>query len=155
MGIFSLSNIGKSFKRFKFSVEERKINVKNQRDFSIKLTDEAIKILNFYNIGDKAPEDLVFPIGFENTKTGLETYNQKRKRINERFRDIAKQIGEEELNLTTYVARHSWATIAKKSGISHAIIGEGLGHEDSKTTETYLEEFENEVLDDANELIVA
>jgi integrase/recombinase XerD len=128
---------------------------KNQKDFSIKLTTESLKILNSYKIDKMAPEDFIFPIGFENSKAGLECYCQKRKRNNERFRELAKLIGEKELNLTTYVARHSWATIAKNSGISHAIIGDGLGHSDSKTTETYLEEFENDVLDNANEMIVS
>ena len=40
-------------------------------------------------------------------------------------------------------------------GISTAIISEGLGHSSLKTTEIYLKRFDNEVLDDANELIVA
>jgi|GEM_PF-308905 len=131
------------------------IRSKNKKDFSIKLTAESIKILNDYNIAEKDADDFVFPIGFENTQTGRETYTQKRKRINQRFRELAKELGHPELNVTTYVARHSWATIAKKSGISTAVIGDGLGHGDSKTTETYLEEFENDVLDEANELIVS
>ena len=56
--------------------------------------------------------------------------------------------------LTTYVARHSWATIAKKSGISTAIISEGLGHDSESTTQIYLDSFENDVLDDANDQII-
>ena len=34
------------------------------------------------------------------------------------------------------------------------MIGDGLGHDDTKTTETYLEDFENDVLDEMNELVV-
>ena len=56
--------------------------------------------------------------------------------------------------LTTYVSRHSWATIAKKSGISTSVISEGLGHETEETTQVYLDSFENDVLDDANDLII-
>jgi site-specific recombinase XerD len=52
--------------------------------------------------------------------------------------------------LTTYVARHSWATIMKNTGIPTAVISEGMGHPDEKTTQIYLENFENSVLDDAN-----
>jgi integrase len=52
------------------------------------------------------------------------------------------------------VSRHSWATIAKRSGISTAVISEGLGHESEETTQVYLDSFENDVLDDANELII-
>jgi integrase/recombinase XerD len=52
--------------------------------------------------------------------------------------------------LTTYVARHSWATVMKYLGTSISVISEGMGHPDEKTTQIYLEEFENNVLDDAN-----
>jgi integrase/recombinase XerD len=131
------------------------VRSKTDKDFSIKLTADSIRILNLYDIYGKDPEDLVFPIGFEYSEKGWAEHCQRIKMNNERFRKLASLIGEKDLNLTTYVARHSWATIAKKSGISTAIIGEGLGHGDSKTTETYLEEFEEDVLDDANDLIVA
>jgi integrase/recombinase XerD len=131
------------------------VRSKTDKDFSIKLTADSIKILNLYDIYGKNSEDFVFPIGFEYSEKGWAEHCQKIKINNERFRKLAALVGEEELNLTTYVARHSWATIAKKSGISTAIIGEGLGHGDSKTTETYLDEFEEDILDDANDLIVA
>jgi len=58
------------------------------------------------------------------------------------------------LNLTTYVTRHTWASLAKFAGVAPAIIGESLGHSDLKTTQTYLANFENEELDNANDLIV-
>jgi len=45
--------------------------------------------------------------------------------------------------------RHSFATIMKNKGASDAVISEGLGHEDEKTTKIYLEDFENSVLDKA------
>lgn len=57
------------------------------------------------------------------------------------------------LPLTSYVARHSWATIAKRSGVPTAVISEGLGHTTENTTQVYLDSFENEVLDAANRLI--
>jgi site-specific recombinase XerD len=42
------------------------------------------------------------------------------------------------------VARHSYATIMKRSGASIAYIAESLGHRNLKTTEIYLEYFEAE-----------
>jgi len=51
------------------------------------------------------------------------------------------------------VARYSWATIAKRSGVPTAVISEGLGHTTENTTQVYLDSFENEVLDAANRLI--
>ncbi|CDN31947.1 Integrase [Mucinivorans hirudinis] len=53
-------------------------------------------------------------------------------------------------NLTTYVARHSWATVAKEKGISVAIISEGLGHCTESVTNVYLKSFDQVVLDEAN-----
>lgn len=57
--------------------------------------------------------------------------------------------------LTTYVARHSWATIAKERGVSTSIISEGLGHTSENTTRIYLKEFDRSVIDQANEIIVS
>lgn len=57
--------------------------------------------------------------------------------------------------LTTYVARHSWATIAKEQGVSTTIISEGLGHSSEKTTQIYLKEFDRSVIDRVNEKIVS
>lgn len=59
-----------------------------------------------------------------------------------------------ESNLTTYVARHSWATILKRSGVSTSIIIERLGHTTEKTIQVYLDSFERETLDDANKQLL-
>ena len=53
------------------------------------------------------------------------------------------------VNLTTYVARHSFATILKNSGVNIALISEALGHSDLATTQIYLDSFENSQIDDA------
>jgi len=54
--------------------------------------------------------------------------------------------------LTTYVARHSWATIAKKLGYSNDLLAESLGHSNgNRTTAIYLDSFDQEVIDPMNE----
>jgi len=60
-----------------------------------------------------------------------------------------------DISLSSYVSRHSWATIAKKSGIATSVISEGLGHTTEEITQVYLDSFENDVLDAANELIIS
>lgn len=55
--------------------------------------------------------------------------------------------------MTTYVARHSWASIAKNYNLPIAVISEGLGHSNIKTTQIYLDTFDKNVIDDANKLI--
>ena len=57
--------------------------------------------------------------------------------------------------LTSYVARHSWATLAKKKGISMQIISEGMGHNSEKTTRIYLSSLDRSVIDDANAKLIS
>ncbi|NOQ75437.1 MAG: tyrosine-type recombinase/integrase [Crocinitomix sp.] len=127
---------------------------KNKRQYSIKLTEESIAILNSYDVYSKAPEDRVFPIGYVDSPKGYRTYKQKRKRINDRIRLVAKKAGIME-DITSYYARHSWATIAKRKMLPISVIAEGLGHSDVRTTEIYLDSFDDDVLDDANDSIVS
>lgn len=47
-------------------------------------------------------------------------------------------------SISTYTARHSYATVLKRSGANIAYISESLGHSDLKTTENYLASFEKE-----------
>lgn len=58
-------------------------------------------------------------------------------------------------NLTTYVARHSWASIAKSKKIPVSIISEGMGHESESTTQIYLASLDNQMIDDANKLVLS
>ncbi|CAG5082231.1 site-specific integrase [Parvicella tangerina] len=126
---------------------------KSKGEFSIKLTDESLAILNSYNIFEKDKNDKVFPIGYTDTEIGYRTYKQKRKRINRRIREIGAMVGLDE-DITTYYARHSWATIAKRKMLPISVISEGLGHSDLRTTQIYLDSFDDDVLDDANDQIV-
>jgi site-specific recombinase XerD len=80
-------------------------------------------------------------------------YRSDSRLINKSLKIIAKDAGIVE-RITTYYIRHSWATIAKNLGISTEIISEGLGHHSLRTTEIYLKDFDNQVLDDANDMIV-
>ena len=57
--------------------------------------------------------------------------------------------------LTSYVARHSWATLAKKKGISTQIISESMGHNSEKTTRIYLSSLDRSVIDDANAKLIS
>ena len=52
------------------------------------------------------------------------------------------------LNIT-YWARHSYATVLKRSGVPTSIICESLGHSSERVTQIYLDSFENEQIDEA------
>lgn len=131
--------------------------IKTGKLYNIKLTTKAQEIIRHYTKGKKANSKVyVFPIMPEKTddlEKERERYIDKRKYFNQYLKGIAKKC-KIDVNLTSYVSRHTWASLAKFAGISHAIIGESLGHSDLKTTETYLANFGNDTLDDANEIIV-
>ena len=68
-----------------------------------------------------------------------------------------KQVGELvgcPIPLTLYVARHSWASIAKDKNIPVAVISEGMGHDSLLTTQIYLASLDNSMVDKANALIL-
>ena len=78
-------------------------------------------------------------------ESGLTLQNQRLKRI-AAFVGIHKK-------LSTHCARHSWATVAKNVGLPLAVISEGLGHNNQKTTQIYLDLLEQSVLDHASKLV--
>jgi integrase len=125
---------------------------KTGKPLSIKISDASRVILNNYVEG-KSGDDFVFPILKRDTPElqMMDLYNERRN-----FNNYLKKIGEEleiEGHLTSYVARHSWATIAKDMNVPVSVISEGLGHADIKTTQIYLDSFDDDVLDEANKLI--
>ena len=70
------------------------------------------------------------------------------RQINLSLKEIANELGIK-TPVTTYVARHSFATVLKKAGVNIGIISEALGHQSLKTTQIYLDSFENSQIDEA------
>ena len=126
---------------------------KTGRPFSVKITQGLQEILDHY-LKEKKTSDYLLPTNYDGSTKHYQKYKSQRRRMNERLKIIAKDAGIEG-NFTTYYLRHSWATIAKYMGIPTAVISEGLGHSSIRTTEIYLKDFDDDVLDEANELIVS
>jgi site-specific recombinase XerD len=83
--------------------------------------------------------------------TPMQKFNRVRKlchQINKELHKIANKLNIKE-DVTTYVARHSFATVLKKSGVNIGIISQALGHQDIKTTQVYLSKFDDEQVDSA------
>ena len=51
------------------------------------------------------------------------------------------------------MARHTWASRARREGIPMAVISEALGHTSEKTTRIYLDELEARRIDEANDIV--
>lgn len=117
----------------------------NQR-IEVAVTDELDEIIERY----KNDGDYIFPIlKGVSTKEIYRTYRLSLERTNRHLKEIGQML-KLETPLTTYVARHSWATQAKKIGIPTSVISEGLGHTSEKTTQIYLKNFDRSTLDKAN-----
>jgi len=124
---------------------------KTGKRISIPLSDIAKEIIHKYK--DKCFTDYIFPILDDNTyKTEAQRYRRRKKvlrNVNSYMKKIAKVLGVEKI--TSYTARHSYATVLKNSGVNIALISETLGHSDLKTTQIYLDSFENSQIDAALE----
>ena len=91
-----------------------------------------------------APDRFIFPVldGSEDAmRRKLKTQFLTRA-INKRMKEVGEQLGIGPIS--TYTARHSFATVLKRAGANIAYISESLGHSDLKTTENYLASFERE-----------
>lgn len=105
---------------------------------------------------DKFPEndsDYLLPI-IKNAGTNERyTYRNVGYNINHNLKTIANKVGIT-IPLTLYVARHSWASVAKAKGIPLSVISEGMGHDSEATTQIYLASLDTSVVDKANSLIL-
>ena len=114
---------------------------KTKKLIHLPLHPKAMEIINKY----KSSNLYLFPI----LSSFHETEQQKMNRIHKvigKVNACLKTLGNElELNkkLTTYVARHSYATTLKRAGVSTSVISEALGHSSEKVTQIYLDSFEN------------
>ncbi len=79
-------------------------------------------------------------------ETGLRKTNRALKEIG-RMVNLA-------MPLTTYVSRHSWATIAQRKNVPLAIISEALGHDSEATTQIYIASIDPATIDRANSLVI-
>ncbi len=116
----------------------------------IEWTEEMQEILDKY---PENPTIYLLPIIKNPESSEWYTYRNVGYNINYNLKRIAQMIG---LNipLTLYVARHSWASVAKAKGIPLKIISEGMGHNSETTTQIYLASLDNSVIDRANAIIL-
>ena len=89
----------------------------------------------------------------EPTSNTRKQYHNALTLINHNLKAIGKELGLT-LPLTMYVARHSWASIARDEGIPISVISEGMGHDSESTTQIYLASLETQVIDNANKKIL-
>lgn len=125
--------------------------------FNMKILPPALAIIEYYRpITFKNNDSFIFPIFNENYTSKLSQHNRHVKmltHINKQLKTLGQKC-QIEKELTTYVARHTYATVMKKSGNSVGAISESMGHSSEKVTQIYLDSFENSYLDEANKAIL-
>lgn len=127
------------------------IRQKTHREIKVLICDQAREIIKKYE-EHRIKATYLFPIfNMKVHKTPQQKMNRIHKvrgQINRELKLLASEIGINS-KLTTYVARHSFATVLKRSGVSIELISELMGHADISTTKIYLDSFENEQVDAA------
>ena len=125
---------------------------KTGKAMTCRLHPQAKEIIAKYTYSEAMQEDYIFPILNRRIhRTEQQIHNRVHKvliHINRELKEWSKRLGLE-MPLTTYVARHTFATVLKRSGVSVALISESLGHSDLSTTQIYLDSFENSQIDAA------
>ena len=121
---------------------------KTSKLINLPMNPEAMEIISRYNTGLTG---YIFPILSFAHNTEQMKLNRLHKvitKVNKALKLIGQELGLP-IKLTTYVARHSFATVLKRAGVSTSIISESLGHSSEKITQIYLDSFENSQINEA------
>ena len=81
-------------------------------------------------------------------------YQSRIRLINHHLKKLGEQL-QLSVKLTSYVARHSWASIAKSQNVPIAAISEAMGHTSERTTRIYLKWFDNALVASANRKVLS
>lgn len=138
---------------------------KTGKQITVRISRYARKL--FEKFCDKSPEStFLFPIlaaeaeggkiggSYLNDEQLYACYLRALRRFNYQLTKIAK-LKLPGIKLSSYTARHTWATLVYHKGVSIGIISSALGHSSCKVTETYLKPFENQKIDDINDELIA
>lgn len=124
------------------------VRQKTKKLIMLPLQEKAISIMNRY----RSPQrKYIFPILDNRERTQRQIRNRiydVLANVNGHLEDIGKELGVE-LKISSYVARHSYATVLKRAGVSTSVISESLGHSSERVTQIYLDSFGNEQMDEA------
>ena len=116
-------------------VEDRLIyqRQKTHGNINLLLSKEASTIIAKYSTYQQEAEYLFPILHCKRHITPMQKNNRVHKichQVNTELRKFAQELGIT-AEVTTYVARHSFATILKKSGVNIGIISQALGHKDT------------------------
>lgn len=124
---------------------------KTSQQLTIRWEKPMQEIIAKYDTGDSP---YLLPIIKEYSTDLYAQYINAAHTMNDRLKKIGERIGLE-IPLTSYVARHSWASIARSKNISISIISEAMGHDSESTTRIYLASLDTSSVDKANSIVLS
>lgn len=149
MSFVDIAHLKKSDQRNGFLTYNRR---KTFQSLTIQWEHPMQNIVNRY-VEQTNGSPYMFPIITGETFADHVAYSQALQRINRSLKRIGVMIGLA-VPLTTYVARHSWASIARNMDVPLSVISEGLGHDSDKTTQIYLASLDTSMINKANSKII-
>lgn len=110
------------------------------------LNDFARGIIEKYGDKNQDPNNLIFPIVSDlmTEVQKMDALNSFIRNTNIQLKKLASKAGVT-TDISTYYARHSFSTMAKRNGAGIEFIRESLGHRTTKSTQFYLDSFEDHV----------
>lgn len=123
---------------------------KTNQQLFIKWEKPMQEIVDKYNTSETP---YLLPIIRDTGKDDRRQYKNAAHLVNGKLKKIGLQLGLS-IPLTTYVARHGWASIAKSKNIPISTISEAMGHDSESTTRIYLASLDTSIVDKANDIII-
>jgi integrase/recombinase XerD len=129
---------------------------KESKLISVALKPETMDIIKKWGQPSISKDAYIFPhlkpkMGAEGERA---IYQQLTKTINKYMKRISSELNLDK-EVTTYFARHSFATVLKRSGAKIEMISELLGHSSVDITENYLDSFEREQIQKETDVLTA
>ena len=121
---------------------------KSKQLIRIVVTPQMQGVIDKYN----TENEYLFPIISGEYASGYQKYRLALGRINRHLKKIAV-VADIKVPLTTYTARHTWATLARDYGAPISVISAGLGHTSEEMTRVYLKDFDVSMLNQVNSIV--
>lgn len=123
---------------------------------NVEVVPEALELINRYrSASPDSPYLLHFFDGMHSREAMYNEYRHRLRNLNYGLSQLSARCGLKGVRISSYTARHTWATLAKYCQVPEEIISEGLGHSSLKVTRTYLKSFEGGELARANRMVMA
>ena len=128
---------------------------KTGRTLRVLLSPEALQLVHMVSNKDENSPYL-FPIlrSKDGTEAAYKEYQSALRRFNYQLSALKTHLNMSS-HLSSYSARHTWATMAYYCEIHPGIISEAMGHSSINVTETYLKPFNDKKIDEANEKVIS